>query len=85
MRLILSYRIKYNGKFYEAGQAVEIRDDDAEELKRHGKIVEDKPQPQENKTTSQGTSEVKKPGRPRRAANVHNGQPVKAEAENGRT
>lgn len=82
MRLIPSYRIKYNDKFYEAGQAVEIRDDDAEELKRHGKIVEDKSKSQRTKASLQAANEAKKPGRPRKAVTANDeGQPVKAETQ----
>lgn len=41
MRFIPKYRVGYNGKFYEAGAEFTIRAADAEEMKKHGAVLEE--------------------------------------------
>lgn len=78
MRLVPYYRVKYNGVFHEAGEGFSINDEDAEEMRQHGVLYENKPRAASATTAS----EPKKPGRPRKAVTAHDeGQPVKAEAQ----
>lgn len=80
MRCIPKYRVGYNGEFYEAGREFKIDPKDADEMRRHGTVLDD-PTP-----LATEVAEPKKPGRPRRTANVvHDGQPVKAQAQNRRS
>lgn len=79
MKFIPKYRVKYNGKFYEAGQAVTINAKDADAMKRHGKIEVEHSEPPFPPTSSANV-EPKRPGRPRR---VERGQPSKTKTENG--
>ena len=68
MRLIPRYRVCYKGTFYKAGQEFRIEPKDENEMKQHGRVVDDPTPP-----------EVKRPGRPRR---VENGQSGEAETKN---
>ena len=70
MRLIPRYRVCYKGTFYKAGQEFRIEPKDENEMKQHGRVVDDPTPP-----------EVKRPGRPRR---VEHGQSVEAETKNRR-
>ena len=71
MRCIPKYRVGYNGEFYEAGREFKIDPKDADEMRTHGKVLDDPtPPPVE-----------KRAGRPRR---VDHGQSGKAETENRR-
>lgn len=79
MKFIPKYRVKYNGKFYEAGQAVIISAKDADAMKRHGKIEVERSEPPVPPVSAAST-ETKRAGRPRRA---EHGQPSKAKTENG--
>lgn len=45
MRCIPNYRVGYNGKFYEAGHEFQIDSKDAEEMKQHGRVLEDPTSP----------------------------------------
>lgn len=70
MRLIPRYRVCYNGTFYKAGQEFRIEPKDENEMKQHGRVVDDPTPP-----------EVKRPGRPRR---VEHGQSGEAETKDRR-
>ncbi len=70
MRCIPKYRVCYNGKFYSSGEAFNIDAKDADEMKQHGRLVDNSMPP---------TPEAKRPGRPRR---VENGQSGEAETKN---
>ena len=70
MRFIPKYRVCYKGTFYKAGQEFRIEPKDENEMKQHGRVVDDPAPP-----------EVKRPGRTRR---VEHGQSGKAETENRR-
>lgn len=81
MRLVPYYRVKYNGVFYEAGEGFPINDEDAEEMRQHGIVYDNKPRAASTTTAS----EPKKTGRPRKAVTAHDeGQPVKAKAQDAR-
>lgn len=60
MRCVPKYRVNYHGEFYEAGREFCIDEKDAEEMKRHGTVL-DEPAPP--------PAAPKKLGRPRRAEN----------------
>lgn len=70
MRFIPKYRVCYKGTFYKAGQEFRIEPKDENEMKQHGRVVDDPTPP-----------EVKRPGRPRR---VENGQSGEAEIKDRR-
>lgn len=70
MRFIPKYRVCYNGTFYKAGQEFRIEPKDENEMKQHGRVVDDPTPP-----------EVKRQGRPRR---VEHGQSGEAETKNRR-
>ena len=67
MRFIPKYRVCYKGTFYKAGQEFRIGPKDENEVKQHGRVVDDPAPP-----------EVKRPGRPRR---VEHGQSGEAETK----
>ena len=71
MRCIPKYRVGYNGEFYEAGREFKIDPKDADEMRKHGTVL-DGPTP----------PEVKRPGRPRR---VEHGQSGEAEIKDRRS
>ena len=72
MKFIPNYRVCYGGKFYEAGHQFQIKDADADEMKKHG-VVLDEPTPP-----------PVAPQRPIRTRRTNNGQSGKAETENRR-
>lgn len=72
MRCIPNYRVCYQGVFYEAGHAFPIETADADEMRQHGRVVDDPTPP---------TEPPIRRGRQRRA---DNGQPGEAEATNRR-
>ena len=73
MTLVPYYRVSYRGRYYEAGQPVDITAEDAEEMKVHGTIFE-REQPKESAGETEGAREVatapektaRKPGRPKK-------------------
>ena len=67
MRFVPEYRICYGGRFYEAGQAFQIDEKDADEMRQHGTVLGAPTTP---------AAEPRRAGRPRR---VNNGQSGKAE------
>lgn len=71
MRFIPNYRVIYGGLAHEAGREFSIDAKDADEMKRHGTVL-DEPTP------------PRKPGRPaRKKEGSENGQHSKAPTENG--
>ena len=72
MKFIPNYRVCYGGKFYEAGHQFQIKDADAEEMKKHG-VVLDEPTPP-----------PVAPQRPVRGRRANNGQSGKAETADRR-
>lgn len=72
MRFIPKYRVCYKGTFYKAGQEFRIEPKDENEMKKHGRVVDNSTPP---------TVETKKPGRPRR---VEHGQSGEAEIKDRR-
>lgn len=77
MKFIPNYRVCYNGEFHEALKEFEIDPADAEEMKEHGKVVEQAKedrkdeQPEENEveeseSTEETEEEQPKRGRPRK-------------------
>lgn len=72
MKFIPNYRVCYGGRFYEAGDQFPIKADDADMMKRHGKVL-DEPTPP--------PSTERRAGRPRRG---NGGQPSEAETTNRR-
>ena len=75
MRFIPKYRVGYNGQFYETAQEFQINPKDADEMRKHGKVLDD-PTPPSNG--------LKRAGRPPRRIE-ENGQSGKAETANRRT
>ena len=73
MRFVPEYRIYYGGRFYEAGQAFQIDEKDADEMRQHGTVVADPAPPI--------IPAQKRAGRPRRS---EHGQSGKTETENRR-
>ena len=73
MRFVPEYRICYGGRFYEAGQAFQIDEKDADEMQQHGTVVADPAPP--------STQPQKRAARPRRS---EHGQSGKAETADRR-
>lgn len=66
MRFVPYYTVSYHGKFYRAGAEIEIDDDDANLMGKHGKIVGVKPSEAVN--PSQAVNALTEPERPVRKA-----------------
>lgn len=71
MRFVPHYTVSYHGKFYRAGAEIEIDEEDADLMGKHGKIIGEKPS--EVVKTSQAANAliepeklVRKAGRPRK-------------------
>lgn len=71
MKFIPDYRVSYKGCFYETDEAFEIDPEDAEEMSRHGEVV-DEPAP-----SIEGSEE--KPRRGRRKKNDEPGEDASAD------
>ena len=41
MKFIPNYRVCYGGRFYEAGHQFQIKDIDADEMKKHGVVLDE--------------------------------------------
>lgn len=65
MRCIPKYRVCYHGVFYEAGDAFPIDTADTDEMRQHGRVVDDPTPPAESPTRR---------GRQRRADNGQSGE-----------
>lgn len=79
MRFIPDYRVCYKGRFYECDEEFDIDEKDAEEMSKHGEIVEDPtpPAPADNleiKEPEKPEEEKPRRGRPRRADNDESGE-----------
>ena len=72
MKFIPNYRVCYGGKFYEAGHQFQIKDADADEMKKHGVVLDE---------TTPPPATHQRPARGRRA---NNGQSGKAETADRR-
>ena len=68
VRCIPKYRVGYNGKFYEAGREFKIDPKDADEMRKHGTVLEAPTPP---------PAEPRRVGRP--ARRTEHGQSSKAE------
>lgn len=66
MRFVPYYTVSYHGKFYRAGAEIEIDDDDANLMGKHGKIIGVKPS--EVVKTSQAVNAADEPEKPVRKA-----------------
>ena len=66
MRFVPYYTVSYHGKFYRAGAEIEIDDDDANLMGKHGKIIGVKPS--EVTKTSQAVNAADEPEKPVRKA-----------------
>lgn len=66
MRFVPYYTVSYHGKFYRAGAEIEIDDDDANLMGKHGKIVG--VNPSETVNTSQAVNALTEPEKPARKA-----------------
>lgn len=63
MRFIPHYCVSYHGTFHNTGCAFEIDREDAEEMSRHGTIVEGESAAMEGESAA---DDKRKPGRPRK-------------------
>lgn len=71
MRFVPYYTVSYRGKFYRAGAEIEIDDEDAGLMRKHGKFIGEKVS-ETGKTSQKASAEnepekpVRKAGRPRK-------------------
>ena len=66
MRFVPYYTVSYHGKFYRAGAEFEIDDNEADLMRKHGKIIGEKPS--EVVKTSQAANALFEPEKPVRKA-----------------
>jgi len=56
VRFIPDYRVSYKGRFYEAEEELQIDPADAEEMRRHGEVI-DEPEDAGNTSDEQETAD----------------------------
>lgn len=64
MRFVPNYCVSYHGEFHNAGCAFEIAREDAEEMSRHGTIIQEAAMPDEQ--TEPDMDEQPRRGRPKK-------------------